>query len=144
MAEVRGCRLPEDVYYWIEKHVWARLEGGEAVVGMTDPAQKLAGKILYVNPKKAGRAVEKGQSVATVESAKYVGPVPSPLSGEIVAVNERVQREGAVVNANPYGEGWVVRLRPTRLEEELGALLTGAEAVEAYRQRLEAENLSCG
>ncbi len=143
MAEVRGCRLPEDVYYWVEKHVWARVAGGEAVVGMTDPAQKLAGKILYVNPKKAGRAVERGQSVATVESAKYVGPVPSPLSGEIVTVNERVQRDGSVVNEDPYGEGWVVRLRPTRLEEELGALLTGAEAVDAYRQRLEAENLTC-
>ncbi len=143
MAEVRGCRLPEDVHYWVEKHVWARLADGEAVVGMTDAAQKLAGRILYVNPKKAGRAVERGQSLATVESAKYVGPVPSPLSGEIVAVNERVRREASVVNEDPYGEGWVVRLRPTRLEEELGSLLTGAAAVDAYRRRLEEENLAC-
>ncbi len=144
MAEVKGCRLPEDVYYWVEKHVWARVEGDEVVVGMTDPAQKLAGKILYVNPKKPGKAVEKGQSVGTVESAKYVGPVPAPVTGEVVAVNDRVKADGSVVNNDPYGAGWVARLRPADLASELEGLLTGDVAVAAYRAKLEADNISCG
>lgn len=143
MAEVNGCRLPEDVYYWVDKHVWMRLDGGEAVVGMTDPAQKLAGKILYVNPRKPGKAVEKGQSVGTVESAKYVGPVPAPVSGEVVAVNESIRKDGSLVNRDPYGEGWVARIRPSRLAEEMGDLLTGADAVAAYRDKLAAENIRC-
>lgn len=143
MAEVMGCRLPEDVYYWVEKHVWARVEGDEVVVGMTDPAQKLAGKILYVNPKKPGKAVEKGQSVGTVESAKYVGPVPAPVTGEVVAVNDRVKADGGIVNEDPYGSGWVARLRPSNLAAELESLVTGASAVAAYRAKLEADNISC-
>lgn len=143
MAEVNGCRLPEDVYYWVEKHVWARVEGDEVIVGMTDPAQKLAGKILYVNPKKPGKAVEKGQSVGTVESAKYVGPVPAPVTGEVVAVNDRVKADGSIVNDDPYGSGWVARLRPANLAAELEGLVTGEGAVAAYRAKLEADRISC-
>ena len=143
MAEVRGCRFPEDVYYWVDKHVWARPEGGEVVIGMTDPAQKLAGKILYVSPKKVGRSVARGESVGTVESGKYVGPVPTPVSGEIVAVNEALKKQGSIVNDDPYGAGWVARIRPTQLEEELKEMMTGEAAVEAYRQKLEAENIAC-
>lgn len=143
MAEVNRCRIPEDLYYWVEKHVWARLDGDEVVVGMTDPAQKLAGKILYVNPKKAGKAVEKGQSVGTVESAKYVGPVPAPFTGEIVAVNDDVKKSGQTVNNDPYGSGWVARIKPSKLQEELPDLVSGAAAVEAYRAKLVADNIEC-
>lgn len=144
MGEVNGCRLPEDVHYWVEKHVWLRQDGEEVVVGMTDPAQKLAGKILYVNPKKVGKPVEKGQNVGTVESAKYVGPVPCPVTGEIVAVNDRIRADGSVVNNDPYGDGWVARVRPAKLAEEMGDLVTGEAAVTAYRQKLEADNIRCG
>lgn len=142
MAEVNGCRLPEDVYYWVDKHVWVRREGEEFVVGMTDPAQKLAGNILYVHPKKVGRQVTKGKSVGTVESAKYVGPVPTPLSGEVVAANDKVKSSGAVVNDDPYGDGWVVRIRASN-PDEMEELVTGADAVAAYKARLEADNISC-
>lgn len=143
MGEAQGCKFPEDVYYWVDKHVWARPEGDEVVVGMTDPAQKMAGKILYVSPKKVGRSVTRGESVGTVESGKYVGPVPTPVTGEIVAVNEALKKQGSIVNDDPYGAGWVARIRPAQLEAELREMLTGEAAVEAYRKKLEAENLSC-
>lgn len=143
VGEVRGCRFPEDLYYWVERHVWARPEGDEVVVGMTDPAQKMAGKILYVSPKKVGRTVTRGESVGTVESGKYVGPVPSPVAGEIVAVNETIKKQGSVVNEDPYGAGWVARIRPSQWDQDAAALVTGPAAVEAYRQKLEADNVSC-
>ena len=83
MATVSNCNLPEDLYYVVEKHVWARHEDGVVTVGLTDVAQNLAKGIISVSPKKVGRKVEAGKSVATVESSKWVGPVPCPVAGEI-------------------------------------------------------------
>ena len=75
----------------IDKHVWARLDGGLVTVGMTDIAQHLAKSIIAVTPKKPGRTVARGRSIATVESAKWVGPVPAPVTGEITEVNSALE-----------------------------------------------------
>jgi len=145
MSEVRGCRIPEDLYYWIEKHVWVRPEGHDVVtIGITDPAQKLAAKIVAVTPKRVGRSVEHGQSVATVESGKWVGPVPTPLHGEIVAVNEALATNPGLANSDPYGEGWIVKLKASLWSVQHAALHTGGHAVEEYRALLEREGISCG
>ena len=144
MSEVRGCQIPEGLWYWIEKHVWAREDpDGLLTLGITDPAQHLAAHVVAVTARKAGKVVDRGQSVATVESGKWVGPVPAPVGGEIVAVNAALAEQPALVNRDPYGEGWVVRLRPSAWEEQRAGLVTGAPAVEAYRAFLEAEGLSC-
>lgn len=144
MSEVRGCRIPEDLYYWIEKHVWIRPEGDDVVtIGITDPAQKLAAKIVAVTAKRVGRTVEHGQSVATVESGKWVGPVPTPLNGEIVAVNEKLASDPGLANSDPYGEGWIVKLKASLWSVQHAALHTGSHAVEEYRALLEREGISC-
>ena len=145
MSEIRGCQIPDDLYYWIEKHVWARDDGDDLLtIGVTDPAQHLAAKVVAVTTKKVGKQLERGQSAATVESGKWVGPVPSPVNGEIVAVNEALAGEPTLVNSDPYGEGWIVRLRASVWSVQRAELTTGAHAVDEYRAFLEAEGISCG
>lgn len=143
MAVVRGCNIPEHLYYWVEKHVWALpQEDGTVKIGITDVAQHLAKGIVNVTPKDVGRSVQKGKSVGTLESGKWVGPVTSPVTGEIVEVNEAARQKPSLINDDPYGEGWFARLKPTNWAEESAALLTGEAAVEAYRKLMEEQDLN--
>ena len=144
MAVVNNCNLPEDLYYIVDKHVWARRDGDLVTVGMTDVAQNLAKTIIAVTPKAAGKAVKKGRNVATVESGKWVGPVPAPVSGEIAEVNQNLVGSPGLINSDPYGEGWVARLRPADWDTDAADLVTGASGVAAYREFLDAEGISCG
>lgn len=144
MTEVRGCNIPEDLYYNVEKHIWARREAdGTVTVGMTDVAQHLAGKIIVVSPKPAGRKVEKNKSAGTLESGKWVGMVPSPVGGEIVASNDAVKKTPTLVNEDPYGAGWIVRVRPENWDSDASDLVTGPAGTEAYRARMERDGLKC-
>src|SRR3970040_2759617 len=130
MTRNNNCDLADQLYYLMDRHVWLRppseAEGGAVVVGISDVARHLAGTIGAVAPKKAGRAVPKGQSVATIESSKWVGPVPAPVSGEIVEVNEAVRKNPGILNRDPYGLGWLVRLRASSWEADRAELATGA------------------
>ncbi len=144
MPMLFNCNLPEDLYYLVDKHVWLRpAAGGPVTIGINDVARHLAGTIVAVTPKKAGRAVPKGQSVATIESSKWVGPVPAPVSGEIVEVNETVRKNPRLVNEDPYGAGWLVKLRPSAWDAESVGLVTGSAGLEAYRAFLEREGIQC-
>lgn len=143
MSTVRGCNIPDDLYYLVEKHVWARREDGVIVVGLSDVAQGLAKTFVSVTLKAAGKKVAKGKSVATAESSKWVGPVPSPVAGEIVEVNEALAAQPATLNHDPYGEGWIARIRPDDWDADSADLVTGAAGVEAYQRFLEAEGISC-
>lgn len=145
MPRVNNCNLPEDLYYLVEKHVWLKTLGdGQMAVGISDVAQHLAGAIVACTPKKSGRAVPRGQSVATIESSKWVGPVPAPVSGQIVEVNDAVRRNPGILNQDPYGEGWIVKLKPTAWEAEKAELVTGPEGIETYQAFLEREGIQCG
>ena len=145
MAVFMGCDIPESLHYDVERDVWARFEpAGEVTLGMTDPAQSRCGRLVSVRFKRPGRRIARGQSLATIESAKWVGPFPAVLSGEIVATNEAAFRADVLLaNKDPYGAGWLVRLRPTDLEGERGGLVTGAEAFERYRARIRDLKLTC-
>jgi glycine cleavage system H protein len=143
MTTAKGCDLPEDLYYFVEKHIWLRPEGEEVVMGLTDVAQHLAGKVIAVTIKKLGRSLSRGQSAATVESSKWVGPVPTPVSGEIIAVNSDLVADPELLNRDCYGAGWVVRLRAGSWEEESATLVTGAAGLEAYQAFLDQEGISC-
>jgi len=148
MATVRGCDLPEDLFYLIDKHVWVRrLEGSLVRLGMTSVAAKLAGgglNAVTVSARKVGQEVAQGKSVATLESSKFVGPVPAPVSGVLVRGNERLEAEPNIAATDPYGEGWVAEVEATNWEAEVAGLATGAEGVTAYAAKLEAEGISCG
>ena len=102
MATINGCNLPEDVYYLIEKHVWAKqMEDGVLRVGMTSVAGKLSGGklvALTVKAKAIGQELAKGKSVATVESSKFVGPVPAPVTGIVIRGNEKLGNKSEYCN----------------------------------------------
>lgn len=139
-----GCVVPDDLLYDVERNVWVRLEGDEAVMGMTDVGQTLCGRFVNVTWKPPGRVVRRGKSLAIIESAKWVGPFPAALSGEIVATNEAAFRDDlAVANRDPYGAGWLVRVHPSALPEELPELVDGAEAFARYRVFIEENDVRC-
>jgi glycine cleavage system H protein len=143
MATVRGCNIPEDKYYWVEKHAWAQvMEDGTVKIGITDVAQNMAKGIVNATPKDTGRTVQKGKSAGTLESGKWVGPVTSPLTGEIVEVNAEMKSKPSLINSDPYGEGWFVRVKPIDWAGESASLLTGEAAVAAYQKFMEEQNIS--
>ena len=119
---------PDDLRYHPE-HDWARVEGDEAVLGVTWYAQDSLGELVHYEAPQVGAEVRKDASYGEVESVKAVSDVVSPLSGEIVAVNDRVVDAPETVNEDPYGEGWLVRIRLSDASE-VDALLD----VEAYRK----------
>nr|WP_243239387.1 glycine cleavage system protein H [Sulfobacillus harzensis] len=130
------------MWFDVEKDVWVEaLPDGTVRMGMTDPAQTRAGRILFVRAR-VGKRVAVGKNLATVESAKWVGPVPSPLMGTVIEANAVVLGDPNVINRDPYGAGWLVTFRPEIPVEQSG-LLRGAEAQAAYRQKLKAEGLTC-
>ncbi|NMC84516.1 MAG: glycine cleavage system protein H [Anaerolineaceae bacterium] len=147
MANVRGCNLPDDLYYLIEKHVWAKpMEGGVIRVGITAVAGKLSGgklAAITVKAKNIGQEVKQAKSIATVESSKFVGPVPAPISGVLLRANEKLAADPNLAVSDPYGEGWVAEMQATDWDGEKGSLASGAEGVAAYQAKLEAENISC-
>jgi glycine cleavage system H protein len=114
---------PEELRYHPE-HDWARVEGGEAVLGITWHAQDALGEVVHYEPPEEGRSIVKDESYGEVESVKAVSDLISPLSGEVLEVNGRVVAAPELVNEDPYGEGWLVRIRmsdPSELEPLLDA-----------------------
>ncbi|MDA8193762.1 MAG: glycine cleavage system protein H [Thermaerobacter sp.] len=142
MAEIQGCDVPEHLYYDLTNNVWARPDGAVVWVGMTDPAQTLAGRILFVRPKKPGTRVEKGRSLGSLESGKWAGPLVSPLDGVVLESNARLRDEPALLNIDPYGTAWVVRLEPDP-GQSWDHLVTGPEAIRQYREKIQAEKIQC-
>jgi glycine cleavage system H protein len=119
---------PEDLLYHPE-HDWARVDGDEAILGITWFAQDALGELVHFEAPEAGVSVPKDEAYGEVESVKAVSDVVAPLSGEILEVNARATEEPELVNEDPYGEGWLVRIRVAD-DGELAALL-GADAYRA-------------
>ena len=119
---------PEELKYHKE-HDWARIDGDEAVLGITWFAQDSLGELVHYEAPNEGDTVAKDSSYGEVESVKAVSEVIAPLSGEVIEVNRKVVDEPETVNADPYGEGWLIRIRLTE-PSEADALLD----VAAYKQ----------
>lgn len=128
MAE---ASYPEELKYH-EEHDWARINGEEATFGITWYAQDALGEVVFFDPPEIGAQVVKDQSYAEVESVKAVSDVFAPLSGEIVAVNGDLADSPERINEDPYGEGWLVRVRLSD-SSELDSLLDA----DAYKRMLE-------
>jgi glycine cleavage system H protein len=124
---------PDELKYHRE-HDWARLEGDTAVLGITWYAQDALGEIVHFEPPGEGDSLARDESYGEVESVKAVSDLISPLSGEVVEVNQEVIEEPETINADPYGEGWLVKIRLSE-PSEADDLMDAA----AYRQLLEQE-----
>ena len=126
--------IPSDLKF-MASHEWARLESdGSITIGISDHAQAALGDLVFVETPEVGRTLGKGDAAAVVESVKAASDVYSPLSGEVVASNDTLGESPERVNSDPYGEGWLFRLKPADLGE-LSSLLDAA----AYQKVIEDE-----
>lgn len=119
------ANVPEDLHY-SKDHEWVRVEGDVAIIGITDYAQNSLGDVVYVELPKNSETFAANESFGSVESVKAVSEVFSPVSGSVVQVNESLNDEPEKVNSDPYGEGWMIRLKMEN-PGEVDSLLTAAE-----------------
>ena len=110
MAKIHGYEFRPELYY-DEHQQYARLDGDTVTVGLSDFAQSAAKAIAFVGLPRPGRKVEQGKPFASVESGKWVGRLYAPVTGEVVAVNGALEDNPELINSDPYGEGWVVKIR---------------------------------
>ncbi len=140
----RGCAIPSGYSYDVPGDLWVRFEGDVARLGITDVAQTRMGKMVSIRFKRVGKHVAAGKSIATVESAKWVGPIHSPFDGEVLEVNEEgFARDILVANKDPYEAGWISVVRPDVPGSAATGLLTDEAAVAAYRTRIDELEISC-
>jgi glycine cleavage system H protein len=147
MAVVRNCEIPEDLYYSVSTHVWARpLGDGRVRIGLTAAGYAILRNAVVAvdySTTPIGQAVAAGRSVALVESMKYIGPVPAPFAGVVLCGNPQVEAQPELAMNDPYGEGWIAEMRPDDWEAAAATLPTGEAAVRAYRALLEMQAVSC-
>ena len=117
--------VPEHLHY-SKDHEWVRVEGSTAIIGITDYAQNQLGDVVYVELPKVGDAFAAHESFGSVESVKAVSEIFTPVSGEVVGVNDSLQETPEKVNADPFGEAWMIKIR-MKSPGEVDSLLTAAE-----------------
>ncbi|MHA1378178.1 MAG: glycine cleavage system protein H [Candidatus Helarchaeota archaeon] len=134
MVKVDDYELPDDLYYH-EKHTWVKKDGDLILVGVDSIGVALAGKIIFVRIKKVGKSITAGKNFGTAEAGKGVIPLTAPITGEIVETNPNVSgRKVKDLNDDPYGAGWLIKIKPTGdLDAEMAALITG-DAIKAWAE----------
>jgi len=125
--------IPDDLKY-TATHEWIRHTAEGVAVGISDYAQSELTDIVFVELPETGRALNPGEEICALESVKAVAYVYAPVAGTIAAVNERLTKEPELINQDPYGEGWIIRIAPADPEKTVDLL-----EASAYRQRLESE-----
>lgn len=126
---------PEDLHY-TKQHEWVRVSGDVGVVGITDYAQKELGDIVYVDLPRAGTKVEEAKVMGSVESVKAVSDLYSPVSGEVIELNDALASAPEKLNESPYGDGWLVKIRLS-VPDEIKELLSAAD----YEKYVAAEEI---
>ena len=123
---VEGREIPGDLKY-TKEHEWVRVEGDRCRIGITDYAQNSLHEVVYADLPKVGRTLGKDESFGTVESVKAVSEVYSPISGEVLEANQKLADAPELVNQQPYEEGWLVLMKPSKPGEELSSLMSAKE-----------------
>jgi glycine cleavage system H protein len=118
-------KVPENLRY-TKDHEWLKTEGDEALVGISDYAQHELGDIVFIEVETVGEILQKGESFGTIEAVKTVSDMYMPVGGEVIAFNELLTTKPEILNQDPYGEGWVVRIKISN-PEEVGQLLSAAD-----------------
>jgi glycine cleavage system H protein len=143
MPTVRGCSLPDELLYDVENNIWYRENAdGTVTLGMTAIAAGMAGQLVAFTPKKAGRSVDAGKSCATVESGKWVGPAKIAFSAEVVEINDTLTASPKLANSDPYGEGWMVKVRPKDWGAAKATLIPGSAVAGPYEAKMTADNFA--
>jgi glycine cleavage system H protein len=131
MVQIQEYNLPDELYFSGE-HSYAKVENGKVRVGMSDFFAKTAGSIVYVDLPFEGDEVESGEVCGKIQSRKWIGKLVAPISGEIVEINEAINDDSTLINSDPYGDGWLVVIEPSHLEEDLAKLIHGPDAVKQW------------
>ena len=143
MPSVRGCNLPDELLYDVENNIWYRENpDGTVTLGMTAVAAAMAGQLVAFTAKKVGRSVQSGKSCATVESGKWVGPAKIAFDAEVVEVNDTLVGTPKIANAEPYGEGWMVKVKPADWAAAKGSLTPGSAVAGPYEAKMTADNFA--
>jgi glycine cleavage system H protein len=125
---------PTDLLY-AKSHEWVRIDGDQVTVGISDYAQHALGDVVFAELPDVGQTLSQNQPMGVVESVKAASDVYAPLSGEVTAINEALLNAPETLNSDPYTEGWMIKLRPSDLQNERGALLDAG----AYEQHVDDE-----
>ncbi len=132
-----GESYPEELRYHPE-HDWARIEGDTATLGITWYGQDALGELVHYEPPDVGATLSKDGAYGEVESVKAVSDVIAPLSGEILEVNQKAVDEPGIVNDDPYGDGWLIKLKLSA-DEEIGKLMTAEQYAEYVKSEEKAK-----
>ncbi|GAB4113784.1 MAG: glycine cleavage system protein GcvH [Candidatus Caldatribacteriota bacterium] len=124
-------KIIENLYY-TKSDEWVKVEGDVGVVGITDYAQDQLGDIVYLEKIEKGKKIKQGEILTTIESVKAVSDVYAPISGEIIEVNEKLVENSSIINQDPYGEGWLAKIKIDK-QNELSNLMKAKEYAE-YRK----------
>ncbi len=141
MADIKGYDIPDELYYH-EEHSWARVDGTKVTVGMSDFFQKEAGDIVFVDLPEEEDDVSQGEICGKIQSRKWIGKLVSPVSGEIIEINEELEDDTSLINTDPYGEGWIIVIEASDLDSDLGNLIHGdavADFIDKEIKRAEEE-----
>lgn len=128
--EIQGYNLPDELYYE-ENHFWIRPEDDILVMGMTDFAQQMAGKIVFVQLPDPGKSLTAGKKFAKIESGKWVGKVFAPVSGVLAGSNQALETSPGLINQDCYSAGWMYKIKPDN-GADIEKLMRGQEAVTAW------------
>ena len=142
--QIEYCDFPDDALYDLENNVWLRLDSGEvATIGITSVHAALAGRLNTIRLKPAGTELKKGQSVATIESARYFGVVRTPISGKLVAVNSTLENKPKFANDFPYAQGWFVKVALDANHADLSFLVKPKAAEGKIKAQIHELHLRC-
>ena len=133
--EIEGYFFPDDLYYHKE-HFWAKVEGNLVTMGVTDFAQKLAGQIVFVELPSGGRMVEQGKPCGSMESGKWVGRIYAVVSGKVESSNQDLEESPELINESPYEKGWLCKINPSNLQNDLKNLMQGDSLKEFIKSEI--------
>ena len=129
MKKIDKYEVRTDLYYDPENHFWVDINDNRATVGMSPLIQETSGSFVALQIDPSGTNIDKGTGFGTGEAEKHVGPLKAPLSGKILAINNEVLENPRLINTDPYQHGWLIEMELTNIEEEIGSLISGEEAI---------------
>ncbi len=138
MVEIEGYKLPDELYY-TKEHTWARIEeNGSVIVGLDDYGAKAAGNIEFIDLPMEDDEFEAGEAFGSLESAKWVGGLIMPVSGTITEANENIEDDLDLLKEDPYGEGWLIKLKPAaNFKDDLKSLIHGIDIAPWIKKEIE-------
>lgn len=128
----KNNNLPDNLYY-NQDYSWIKIDQDKAILGIIKPASDRVQEFVFANLPEKGKIIKKGEIYASLEAVKWSGHLSSPLSGEIIEVNEAVFDEPKIINQDPYGQGWIAKLKLTNLEEKKD--LFSAETIKEWVEK---------